>query len=69
MGVMFGGQTLSELRAILSEVEVARTGGLSPRVVPMGEIRDLGALLQRSGLALPVADSAVRQVTYADTYA
>ena len=69
MGVMFGGQTLSELRAILSEVEVARTGGLSPRVVPMGEIRDLGALLQRSGLALPVADSAVRQVTYADSYA
>jgi hypothetical protein len=69
MGVLFGGQTLSELRAILSEVEIARTGGLSPRVVPMGEIRDLGALLQRAGLALPVADSALRQVTYADSYA
>lgn len=69
MGVMFGGQTLSELRAVMSEVEVARTGGLSPRVLPMGEIRDLGALLQRAGLALPVADSAVRQVTYADAFA
>ena len=33
------------------------SGGLSPRVAPMGEIRDLGALLQRAGFALPVADS------------
>jgi hypothetical protein len=35
----------------------AMTGGLSPRVAPMGEIRDLGALLQRAGFALPVADN------------
>ncbi|PCD76420.1 SAM-dependent methyltransferase [Pseudothioclava arenosa] len=64
IAVMFGGQTLNELRAALAEAEVSVTGGLSPRVLPMGEIRDLGALLQRSGLALPVADSVMRKVTY-----
>ncbi|MCK8463261.1 SAM-dependent methyltransferase [Aliiroseovarius sp. S1339] len=64
MGVMFGGQTLAELRAVLSEVEIETTGGLSPRILPMGEIRDLGALLQRAGFALPVADSDLREVTY-----
>jgi hypothetical protein len=55
--VLFGGQTLHELRAVLAEAEAEVTGGLSPRVLPMGEIRDLGALLQRAGFALPVADS------------
>jgi SAM-dependent methyltransferase len=62
--VSFGGQTLAELRAALAEAEAALTGGLSPRVLPMGEIRDLGALLQRAGLALPVADSLIQTVTY-----
>ncbi|MCI2394653.1 SAM-dependent methyltransferase [Aliiroseovarius sediminis] len=69
IGVMFGGQTLSELRAILSEVEIEVTGGLSPRILPMGEIRDLGALLQRAGFALPVADSDLREVRYPDATA
>lgn len=68
IAVMFGGQTLAELRAALAEAEVAVTGGLSPRVLPMGEIRDLGALLQRAGLALPVADSVLRRVSYADPF-
>jgi SAM-dependent methyltransferase len=66
LGVLFGGQTLAELRACLAQAEAAVTGGLSPRVLPMGEIRDLGGLLQRAGFALPVADAATRTVTYAD---
>lgn len=66
IAVLFGGQTLTELRAALGEAEIAVTGGLSPRVLPMGEIRDLGALIQRAGLALPVADSVIRKVTYPD---
>ncbi|MDD8023786.1 MAG: methyltransferase domain-containing protein, partial [Paracoccaceae bacterium] len=66
LAVMFGGQTLAELRAVLAEAEAAVTGGLSPRVLPMGEIRDLGGLIQRAGLALPVADSVLRKVSYAD---
>ncbi|BBU59169.1 SAM-dependent methyltransferase [Mameliella alba] len=60
-----GGQTLHELRAALAQAETEVTGGLSPRVAPMGEIRDLGALLQRAGLALPVADSAPLTASYA----
>lgn len=66
---LLGGQTLVELRAVLSEAEVALSGGLSPRVAPMAEIRDLGALLQRAGLNLPVADSTQRHVSYKDIFA
>ena len=66
LGACLGGRTLSELRAALAEAEARVTGGLSPRVAPMGEIRDLGALLQRAGLALPVADSLTLTVEYRD---
>lgn len=62
--VLPGGRSLQELRAALAEAEAAVTRGLSPRVVPMGEIRDLGALMQRAGFALPVADSIVQKVEY-----
>ncbi len=68
LGVLFGGQTLAELRAVLAEAESRLTGGLSPRVLPMAEIRDLGALLQRAGFALPVADAVRRTVTYATMF-
>ncbi len=68
VGMMFGGQTLHELRACLAEAEVEVTGGLSPRVLPMGEIRDLGGLLQRAGFALPVADSFVKTILYRDAW-
>ncbi len=67
--VLFGGQTLTELRAVLAEAEAGITGGLSPRIAPMSEIRDLGALMQRAGFALPVADSVNLKVTYANAYA
>lgn len=69
IGVMFGGETLSELRSVLSETEIAMSAGLSPRLLPMGELRDLGALLQRAGFALPVADNSKRSVSYADAFA
>ena len=66
LGVLFGGQTLVELRAALAQAESELTGGLSPRVLPMAEIRDLGALLQRAGFALPVADSVALRADYRD---
>jgi SAM-dependent methyltransferase len=66
LAVAFGGRTLHELRSALAEAEVEITGGLSPRVAPMAEIRDMGALLQRAGLALPVADSVPLRVSYPD---
>ena len=68
IGVMFGGQTLHELRACLAQAESEITGGLAPRILPMGEIRDLGALLQRAGFGLPVADSFTTTVRYRDAF-
>ena len=68
IGLMFGGQTLSELRASLAQAEAEVTGGLSPRVLPMAEIRDLGGLLQRAGFALPVADGFTKTVLYRDAF-
>ncbi len=65
LGVLAGGRSLYELRASLAEAETQMTGGLSPRVLPMAEIRDLGALLQRAGFALPVADGSFHTATYA----
>ncbi len=64
MAVSFGGQTLHELRAALAQAEAEVAGGLSPRVAPMAEIRDQGALLQRAGFALPVADSLTLNTSY-----
>lgn len=64
LAVFLGDQTLHELRTSLAEAEVSLLGGLSSRVLPMGEIRDLGALLQRASLALPVADKSTLKLTY-----
>jgi SAM-dependent methyltransferase len=64
LAALFGGQTLAELRASLAEAEAELEGGLSLRVAPMAEIRDLGALLQRAGFAMPVADSERLTVSY-----
>ncbi|ATF20000.1 methyltransferase domain-containing protein [Phaeobacter gallaeciensis] len=64
--VMLGGQTLHELRSALATAETRLSGGLSPRVAPMAEVRDLGALLQRAGFALPVADVVPLTAKYRD---
>ncbi|APG48828.1 methyltransferase domain-containing protein [Phaeobacter porticola] len=64
--LMLGGQTLNELRSALATAETQLSGGLSPRVAPMGEVRDLGALLQRAGFALPVADVVPLTAKYRD---
>ncbi len=64
LAALFGGKTLHELRSSFAEAESEIEGGISPRIAPMGEIRDLGALVQRAGLALPVADSIEIPVSY-----
>ncbi len=56
LAALFGGGTLGKLRQALLEGESAVRGGVSPRVPPFVELRDAGALLQRAGFALPVAD-------------
>ena len=61
---MLGGATLQELRSSLVEAETVVTGGAASRVHPMIDVRSLGALLQRAGFALPVADSTTFDVSY-----
>ena len=66
LAVMLGGQTLRELRACLTEAEIEQEGGLSPRVSPFADVRDLGGLMQRAGFALPVVDADQIHVSYGD---
>ena len=56
LAAMTGGRTLAELREALFAAETEIRGGASPRVLPAADVRDLGALLQRAGFALPVVD-------------
>jgi SAM-dependent methyltransferase len=67
LAITLGGRTLHELRAALAEAEALVSGGLSPRISPMGEVRDLGGLLQRAGFALPVADVVPLTAQYRDS--
>lgn len=64
IAVMFAGETLNELRQSLTQAEAELRGGISPRVAPMAEVRGLGALLQRAGYGLPVADIEPLSVAY-----
>ena len=59
-----GAGTLNELRESLLSAEEELTGGVSPRVIPFADVRDIGALLQRAGFALPVADVETYTVRY-----
>ncbi|RJF76928.1 methyltransferase domain-containing protein [Rhodopseudomonas palustris] len=56
LAALTGGDTLMELREAFSVAEAEVEGGVSPRVAPAADLRDLGALLQRAGFALPVTD-------------
>jgi NADH dehydrogenase [ubiquinone] 1 alpha subcomplex assembly factor 5 len=66
VGSMFGGRTLWELRDALLTAEAEMDGGASPRVSPFADVRDAGDLLSRAGFAMPVGDSEVVTVTYAE---
>jgi SAM-dependent methyltransferase len=56
LAALLGGETLTELRQSFAEAESEIEGGISPRIAPFADLRDLGALLQRAGFALPVTD-------------
>jgi SAM-dependent methyltransferase len=56
LAAMIGGDTLTELRQAFAQAEAECEGGVSPRVAPFADLRDVGALLQRAGFALPVID-------------
>ena len=64
-----GGETLTELREAFLAADALVFGGASARVAPMIQVRDAGALLQRAGLALPVADVETHVVRYSSPFA
>jgi SAM-dependent methyltransferase len=66
---MIGGETLTELRQSLTIAESEILGGASPRVAPFVDVRALGGLAQRAGLALPVVDLDRVVVRYPDLFA
>lgn len=56
LAAMIGGDTLTELRQSFTAAETECEGGVSPRVAPFADVREVGGLLQRAGFALPVTD-------------
>lgn len=69
LATLLGGATLQELRHAWLVAEAEVEGGVSPRVAPFADVRDLGGLLQRAGFALPVVDSETVTVTYSSPLA
>jgi len=69
LAAMIGGDTLTELRQSFAAAEAECEGGVSPRVAPFADLRDIGQLLQRAGLALPVTDVDRVVVRYDNAFA
>jgi SAM-dependent methyltransferase len=69
VAALAGGDTLTELRQAFAAAESEVEGGISPRVAPFADVRDLGALLQRAGFALPVTDVDRITVRYGSVFA
>jgi|SRR5579862_858551 len=64
LAALIGGASLGELREAFAAAESEIEGGASPRVAPFADVRELGALLQRAGFALPVVDTDRLTVRY-----
>jgi SAM-dependent methyltransferase len=69
LAAMIGGETLTELRQSFAAAEAECEGGVSPRVAPFADLRDVGGLLQRAGFALPVTDLDHIVVRYDNAFA
>jgi len=69
LAAMIGGDTLTELRQSFAAAEAECEGGVSPRVAPFADLRDVGSLSQRAGLALPVTDVDRVTVRYDSAFA
>ncbi|WP_008542054.1 methyltransferase domain-containing protein [Bradyrhizobium sp. CCGE-LA001] len=69
LAAMIGGDSLTELRQAFAAAEAECEGGVSPRVAPFADLRDIGALLQRAGFALPVTDVDRVVVRYGNAFA
>ena len=68
LAALVGGDTLTELREAFAAAEAEIEDGVSPHVAPFADLRDIGALLQRAGFALPVTDIDRLTVRYASPF-
>ena len=68
LAALLGGDTLTELRQAFAAAEGEIEGGVSPRVAPFADVREMGALLQRAGFALPVTDVERLTVRYSSPF-
>jgi SAM-dependent methyltransferase len=68
LAALIGGETLTELRQSFAAAESEIEGGISPRVAPFADVRDVGGLLQRAGFALPVTDIERLTVRYGSPF-
>ena len=68
LAALLGGDTLTELRQAFAAAEAEIEGGVSPRVAPFADVREMGALLQRAGFALPVTDVERLTVRYSSPF-
>jgi SAM-dependent methyltransferase len=68
LAAMLGGDTLTELRQAFAAAEAEIEGGVSPHVAPFADVREIGALLQRAGFALPVTDVERLTVRYSSPF-
>jgi len=69
LAALVGGESLAELREAIGAAESEIEGGISPRVAPFADVRELGARLQRAGFALPVIDNERLVVRYDSVFA
>ncbi|KZF23520.1 S-adenosyl-L-methionine-dependent methyltransferase [Xylona heveae TC161] len=69
LAAMLGGDSLYELRTSLQLAEMERRGGVSPRVSPLADVRDVGGLLQRARFKLLTVDVDDIIVDYPDSFA
>ncbi|MGH1378255.1 MAG: methyltransferase domain-containing protein [Alphaproteobacteria bacterium] len=68
MSSIFGGETLHELRKAIADIEISMFGGISPRIFPFADKPQMGDLIQRAGLNLPIIDSEIITVTYDNVF-
>lgn len=66
MAALFSIGTLEPVRTAFLAADSETTGGASPRVSPFVDVRDAGALLQRAGFVMPVADTEDVVVRYSN---
>lgn len=66
LAVVFGGQTLKELRQAILKVDMEVFHGAFPRIYPMIDLKDIAMLALKAGFKTPVSDSDIYTYTFSD---